>query len=50
MISMLIVFGLFLDKRPWSEPGTIETAVGFSVVGAGLGLVISRLTRRHKSR
>lgn len=36
-----------LDKRGWSEP---STALLTALVGAGLGFVISRLTKRARSR
>jgi hypothetical protein len=46
MIGMAIACSS-LDKRGWSEPGTALLA---ALVGAGLGFVISRLTKRAKAK
>ena len=45
-IGMAIVCVLLLNKRGWSESGP---AVLRGLVGAGLGIVISRMTRKARS-
>ena len=47
IVGMTIVCSSFVDKRGWSEPWT---AVLGAVIGACLGFLISRLTRRSRSR
>lgn len=46
LIALIVLIGLLIQKKPTSDvlKGTIKTIIGFTLIGAGAGVVISSLT------